>query len=313
MGGAKLGHLSGAFLGLCNITRKSLVKNLIIIVLCFALVLIQVFFPFYYYSSADRSVNSSFHVGIHYVYEQDALGHIYGEVAKIYNTGFRAMRINLHCDQSHYNSLMNRKTDELFSATDHFGVPVALVIQNDALPDQVHYYLNRWGHHLTFIQVLNEPELASSWSAGALFTDDEAISKFEKMYEVVKSHELPVMYYTNFGIGYIIRSNLPIIFSEKLHFVGLDIFMDSFLILSPHFINYLNRLTGRDVFITEFGMSTNDGLAQSEFIIKGLNLFKSMGLKGCWLVYWNSQLDDYGIRDKPAEKAVGDWIAQNTS
>jgi hypothetical protein len=99
--------------------------------------------------------------------------------------------------------------------------------------------------------------------------------------------------------------------SKRLDFVGLDIYMDSFLVLSPHFVQNLQKLTHKDVIITEFGMSTNDDAGQTNFIIKGLNLFKSMGLKGCWLVYWNSEFDNYGIRDRPAEKTVGDWIAQN--
>lgn len=101
--------------------------------------------------------------------------------------------------------------------------------------------------------------------------------------------------------------------SKNLDFVGFDIFMDSFLVLSPHFLQNLQQLTHKDVIITEFGKSTNDDTAQGSFIIQGLNLFKSMGLKGCWLVYWNSQNDNYGIRDRPAEQAVGDWIAKNAN
>jgi hypothetical protein len=206
---------------------------------------------------------------------------------------------------------MNQKTDILFSAVDNYGLAVALAIQNLDTSDQVNYYLDRWGSHLKYIQVLNEPELSSSWDVGALFTDDEIISKFEIIYSTVKSHNLSAQLYTNFGIGYVIRSNIPIELSKKLDFVGLDIFMDSFLVLSPHFIQNLQKITSRDVIITEFGMSTSINSAQTNFIIKGLDLFKSIGLKGCWLVYWNSQFDNYGIRDRPAEKAVGDWIAQN--
>ena len=101
--------------------------------------------------------------------------------------------------------------------------------------------------------------------------------------------------------------------SKKLDFVGLDIFMDSFLVFSPHFIQNLQQITNKDVVITEFGTSTTNSQAQSSYIIKGLNLFKSMGLKGCWLVYWNSELDNYGIRDRPAMTTVGDWIAKNAN
>jgi hypothetical protein len=299
-----------AFIGFTN---KSLVKNLIVITLCIAFFFVQVFYPYSYYASGVRKPSSTFQVGIHYVYEQDSLDQIYGEVARIHDLGFKVIRINLEYNPLDYNDVVNQKTDVFFSATDNYGLAVALVIQNLDTCDQVDYYLDRWGSHLKYIQVLNEPELSSSWDVGALFTDDEIISKFEIMYATVASHNLSVELYTNFGIGYVIRSNVPIELSKKLDFVGLDIFMDSFLVLSPHFIQNLQKITGKDVIITEFGMSTGIDETQTDFIIKGLNLFKSIGLKGCWLVYWNSQFDKYGIRDRPAEKAVGDWIAQNAN
>jgi hypothetical protein len=137
------------------------------------------------------------------------------------------------------------------------------------------------------------------------------MSNFNSVLATVQSHHLPVQLYTNFGIGYVLRSNLPIEMSKKLDFVGLDVYMDSFLVLSPHFIQNLHTITNKDIVITEFGKSTSDSAVQSGYIIKGLNLFKSMGLKGCWLVYWNSEYDNYGIRGTLTETAVGNWIAQN--
>jgi hypothetical protein len=298
--------------GFVGFTNKSLVKNLIVITICVIFVFVQIFFPFNYYASASRNPSSSFQVGIHYVYEQDNLDQIYGEVTRIHDLGFKAIRISLECNPLVYDDAVNQKTDKFFSATDNFGLAVALVIPNDDTAQKVNYYLDRWGSHLKYVQVMNEPESSSSWDVGALFTDNEIVSKFDNMYSLVQSHHLSVQLYTNFGIGFILRSNLPMEFSKKLDFVGLDIYMDSFLVLSPHFVQNMQGLThNKDVVITEFGMSTSDGTAQSTFIIKGLNLFKSMGLKGCWLVYWNSEFDNYGIRGRPAEQAVGDWIAQN--
>lgn len=299
--------------GFVGFTNKSLIKNLVVITLCIMFLFVQVFFPYQYYASANRNANSTFQVGIHYVYEQDELDQIYGQVTRIHDLGFKAIRITLECNPDDYNDLQNQKTDMFFSATDNYGLAVALVIKNLDTTDKVDYYLNRWGSHLKYVQVFNEPELSSTWSIGALFTDDEIISKFDIMYNTVESHHLSAQLYTNFGIGYILRSNVPIELSKKLDFVGLDIFMDSFLVLSPHFIQNLQKITHKDVMITEFGMSTSNSQAQSDFIIKGLNLFKSMGLPGCWLVYWNSAFDNYGIRNRPAESAVGDWIAQNSN
>jgi hypothetical protein len=294
-------------------TNKSLIKNLIIITFCVMFIFIQIFYPYNYYSSGQRNPASSFQVGIHYVYEQDNLDQIYGEVTRIHDLGFKAIRITLECNPLEQNDAQNQRTDVFFSATDHLRLAVALVIPNDDTTDKVNYYLSRWGSHLKYIQVMNEPEASSSSGIGALFTDDEIVSKFENIFSVIESHHLSANLYTNFGVGYVLRSNLPIQLSKNLDFVGLDIFMDSFLVLSPHFVKNLQQVTHKDVVITEFGRSTGDSTEQTNFIIQGLNLFRSMGLKGGWLVYWNSQFDNYGIRDRPAEQAIGDWIAKNAN
>ena len=299
--------------GFVGFTNKSLIKNLIVITLCILFIFVQIFFPYQYYASAQRNSTVAFQVGIHYVYEQDNVTEIYGQVTRIHELGFTAIRITLECNPLDYNDTQNQKTDTFFSATDNYGLSVALVIQNLDSTDKVDYYLNRWGSYLRYIQVMNEPEASAPWQVGALFSDDEILTNFNTMYSTVVSHHLSAQLYTNFGIGYILRSNVPIELSKKLDFVGFDVFMDSFLVLSPHFIQNLQQITHKDVVITEFGMSTSNGQTQSDFIIKGLNLFKSMGITGCWLVYWNSAFDNYGIRGRPAEQAVGDWIAENAN
>ncbi len=294
-----------------SIANNRIVRNLIITSLCILMILVQFFFPYFYFSSLPNNSNS-FEVGITYVYEQDELGQIYNEVSRIKDLGFQVIRVNLVCNPQDPNNYANILTDVFFSATRNLGVRVALIIHNDDAADEIDYYLNKWGSDLYCIQVLNEPELSSSWSIGALFTDDEVISKFEQAYSIIESHQLSVLLYTNFEVGFILRTNLPIEFSEKLDFVGYDVFMDSFLALSPVFIPLLHEITNKDVIITEFGMSTNDDIAQSDFIIRGLNLFKNMGLNSCWIVYWNSVNNAYGIRGRLAEQTVSEWIAENS-
>ena len=304
--------ISGIAHGVYNFTNRSLIKNLIIITLCIVLGFTIVFFPYQHYSSA-KTGKSDFQVGIHYVFEQDEVYQIAGQVERIHDLGFKVIRISLECqpDALDYNNVMNQKNDAFFAAVQSCGLKVALVIQNLEDTAKVDYYLNRWGSSLNYIQIFNEPELSNSWSQGAMFTDDEICSKFNIMYDVVQSHHLNVQYYTNFGISYVIRSNVPLELAKKLDFVGLDIFMDAFTVTSPHFIDNLQQITSKKVVITEFGMSTTDQAAQSDFILKGLNLFKNMGVPGCWLVYWNSAFDSYGIRDTSTETAVGEWIAAN--
>ena len=160
-------------------TNKSLIKNLIVITFCILFILVQIFFPYQYYASAQRDANSPFQVGIHYVYEQDNLSQIFGEVTRIHDLGFKAIRITLECNPLIYDDLQNQKTDAFFAATDNYGLAVALVIQNLESTDKVDYYLNRWGSHLKYVQVMNEPELSSTWSVGSIFTDDEITSNFK--------------------------------------------------------------------------------------------------------------------------------------
>jgi len=297
---------------LIAIANNNIVRTLTIIGLCIILVLVQFFFPYFYFSSLPGNSNSTFEVGISYVYERDNIGQIYDEVSRIKDLGFRIIRVNMVCDSNDPNDYSNSLTDVFFGATQYFDMKVALIINNYCSTAEIQHYLSRWGKYLFYVQILNEPELSSSWDIGALFTDDEIISRFEQVYSIVETHNLPVQLYTNFGAGFVVRTNIPIKFSENLDFVGFDVFMDSFLALSPNFVQLLRKITNKDIVITEFGMSTSDDATQSDFIIRGLNLFKSMELKGCWIVYWNSVENNYGIRGRLAETTVGEWIAQNT-
>jgi hypothetical protein len=297
---------------LAAITQNKMVWTLIIISLCFILVFVQFFYPYFFYTSLSKSSNASFEVGVSYVYERDSVDQIYSEVSHIKDLGIKVIRVNLVCDSSNPSSYLNALSDVFFSAVRQLGLKVALIVNDHESTGDINYYLDRWGSNLSYIQILNEPDVASSWEMGALFTDDEAGSKFEDIYTIVVQHQLSVQYYTNFSPAFVARTNLPIKFSEKLNFVGFDVFMDSFLTISPNMIQLLHKITNKNVVISEFGMSTSNDATQSDYIIRGLNLFKNMGLKGCWIVYWNTADNDYGIRGRLAEQKIGEWIAQNT-
>jgi hypothetical protein len=294
------------------LARNKMVLSLTVISLSIFLVFVQIFFPFVYFSSSGSS-SSNFEVGISYVYEQDDVGDIYDQVSRINDLGFSVIRVNLVCDPTNPGDYSNTLTDTFFTAVQQFsGIKVALIINNHDPSESINYYLHNWGKNLAYVQVLNEPDVATSWDLGALFTDDEAGSRFDEVYGIVEQYQLSAQTYTNFGPAFMLRSNLPIQFSKKLDFVGFDVFMDSFLTLSPRMIQLLKQITNKPIVIAEYGMSTSDDVAQSDYIIRGLNLFKSMGLKGCWIVYWNSEGSSYGIRGRLAEQKVGEWIAENT-
>jgi hypothetical protein len=292
--------------------NSKIVWTLTIISLSILLVFTQIFFPYIYHSASSGNPNSAFEVGVTYVYERDNVGQIYNEVSHIKDLGFSVIRVNMICDSTNPTAYLNTLTDVFFSAVRQIGIRVALIINNHDRGEDITYYLDNWGGDLAYVQILNEPDVATSWDMGALFTDDEAGSRFEEIYGIVEQHQLSAQYYTNFGPAFVLRTNLPVQFSEKLDFVGYDVFMESFLTLSPRMIQLLQKITNKEIVIAEFGMSTSDDAAQSDYIIKGLNLFKSMGLRGCWIVYWNSAGNSYGIRGRLAEQKVGEWIAQNT-
>src|SRR5271157_3173306 len=110
-----MGNLGSNLLqGLARFTNKSLVKNLIVITLCVMFFFIQLFYPYDFYSSAARDPSSAFQVGIHYVYEQDNLSQIYGQVTQIHDLGFKVIRITLQCNPLIDNDPLNLKTDMLF-------------------------------------------------------------------------------------------------------------------------------------------------------------------------------------------------------
>jgi hypothetical protein len=295
---------------IASITGNRLIWTLIIIGLCIILVFVQIFFPYAYYAS--KPSHTLFQVGVSYVYEQDSPGQIYTEVSRINALGFSVIRVNLVVDSAVPTSYLNTLSDVFFSAVRQLNIKVALIINNHPNIADINYYLGKYGDSLSYIQILNELDVATSWDVGALFTDDEAISNFNQVYATVEQHNLPVLYYTNFGPAFLVRTNLPLEFSKKLDFVGFDVFMDSFLTISPPMIQLLHKITNKDIIITEYGMSSSDEQAQSDYLIRGLNLFRNMGLKGCWIVYWNSVDNSYGIRGRLAEQTVGEWIAQNS-
>jgi hypothetical protein len=291
-----------------------MIWTLIIIAVCFMLIFVQFFAPYVLYAnsaSLSKGANSSFEVGVTYVYERDNVEQIYSEVSHLKDLGFSVIRINLVCDSSNTNNILNTLSDTFFSAVRQLDMKVALIINEHTSTNNINYHLDRWGGQLTYVQILNEPDVASSWDVGALFTDDEAGSKFEDVYTTVEAHHLSAQLYTNFSPAFVVRTNLPIEFSKKLDFVGFDVFMDSFLTISPNMIQYLQKITNKQVVISEFGMTTSNDKTQSDYIISGLNLFHNMGLRGCWIVYWNDDDNHYGIRGRLAEQQVGEWIADN--
>ncbi len=113
---------------LAAVTQNKMVWTLIIISLCFVLVFVQFFFPYFFFSSSSGRSNSSFEVGVSYVYERDNVEQIYSEVSRIKDLGFKVIRVNLVCDSNIPSSYLNTLSDVFFSAIRQLGLKVALII-----------------------------------------------------------------------------------------------------------------------------------------------------------------------------------------
>ncbi len=72
------------------------------------------------------------------------------------------IRIAVECDAADCNHVQNQKTGVFFSYR-QIRLAVALVIKNLDSCDKLDCCLDRWGSHLKYIQVMNEPEASSTW------------------------------------------------------------------------------------------------------------------------------------------------------
>ena len=291
-----------------------LFKYLLMTVLMIVMIFFNLFGP--YYLTFLFPNNNKMSLGIQYWY----LGaDIYRDLQSINETGFKTIKIHLDCDTINYFGGPNNDTDLFYRIVkEYYNFKITVIVWYDDL-DKLDYYLERWGKYVTYIQVLNEPDVSSAWTLpGAVYIDEEIYTLTETIVQKVRAYNSSIGLYTNLTPGILLRSNLPGFFSNITDFLGLDIYMDSGLRFSPFIYSSMKKLSNnKEIIISEFGICDNDDTRQADYIIEGLNFFKNYGIKECWLMCWGGQGswvgEGYNIGGRLAQQRIKEWIQQNGS
>lgn len=288
-----------------------LVKAFLCFLFSFLLVLLILFYPFIHFRYVVFSNSRKVIVGVSYDYNIEPRGYILDNLKRLHELGVRVLRVPLVCDAYNLNSDANNKTETFYSLVEYYGFNVSVVVDVWVDNSTLKFYLERWGKYLSYIQILNEPELRKSWAEGAYFLDDEIFHEFFRIKNITDSFNLNVKYYTNFSPAVVLRSNVLVVLSRYLDFVGFDVYMDFFYYLTPNFIEYVRKLCGgKEVIISEFGCCDVDDVKQADYIINCLDLFSSMGLSQAWIFHYNAV--PYCIRGRLAESRVAEWIGRQS-
>lgn len=257
-------------------------------------------------------------VGVTYWYNLDGEGEIFDNVRRIKELGIKVIRVPLYCNPNSLFSAENNRTERFYYAVEYFGgLNVSLMIHHTATEEYLRFYLEHWRQHLSYIQILNEPEVTSSWAEGAYYLDDEIVNKFMFFKNITDEYDLNVKYYVNFSPLFVARSNLVTLLGSQVDFLGYDSYMSSVFFLNPRFIEVLRKISGKDVIVTEFGSASQNENEQADFILNNLEMFKNMGIEQAWIFSWNGENGDpsysgYAIRNKLAEEKVAEWIERNS-
>jgi hypothetical protein len=289
----------------------NILKACLSIVIVVSLIFFQIFFPFIAYTTFYSNMNNKMTLGIMYYFLSEQEGEIYDSLTRMKNIGIRVIKIPCEIDPYDYRSWINNKTMKFFQLIDYFNCfDICLIVYNVG-EDKLKFFLQNYGKHIKYIQLLNEPEAMKSWAEGAFWMDEELMKQFFIYKNITDTYCPNATYYTNFSPGFFLRPNLVIEFSKYLDFVGFDPYTEAIYYLTPRYVELLHKLSGKDVIISEFGASNYDEQRQAKLIIDYLNLFKSMGIKQAWIWSWND-INNMGIKGRLAEQKVAEWVARNS-
>lgn len=297
---------------------SSLIKHFLITVSIVGMILFNVFGPYYLILSFPK--NNKVELGVHYHY-LDA-PEIYSDLVEMNATGFKVIKIGLFFDPNDFNSHVNNKTDIFFRLAKSymFNFEVSVIVWYGQL-DLLVPYLQRWGKYVDYIQVLNEPDVASAWGlAGALYMDEEILVMAKDVVEKVraynKEHNMSIKLYTNLTPAVLIRSNVPMIFSNLTDFLGFDLYYTAGVFqMAPFLLSSFKVLAkNKTVIISEFGVCEMDDDKQASLLIEGLNFFKNYGISRVWITHWRSEDPigkGYTIAGRKSQSAISEWLKRN--
>jgi len=271
------------------------VKKLLVIAV--ALVLLFFSVPYIQYlSSGDSNVT----VGVHYYY--DSTMDIESDVKRIAEAGFKIIRIDAVYST---DASMNLATEKCLVAAKKYGLKVIAILYYSSALSNVESYVSRFGSFVDYYQLLNEIDIMKWWGSGQLYMDEEVIKMLADLRKVVRKCDSDAKTLTTVTAGWVIRIGLIKRASEFVDFIGIDVYEGAYYIFEQNYF-YLKQVSGKEVWVTEFGSAHPDDYKQAEYLVNCLNKFKSLKVPVAIVFAWNNALQ--AIKDRRAEAAVKEWI-----
>ena len=251
------------------------------------------------YSVYLRKNQSKPVVGVHYCY--DVSSNVDADLKRISEDGFKIIRVDAgYCKDAAFQLA----TEQMYAAAKRYNLQVVAVLSYAQLSD-VEAYVGRYAYYIDYYQLLNEIDTLK-WPPGYLYMDEEILKMLSDLNAVVKKYDQNAGTLTTFTASAMItRFNLVQQASNFVDVVGVDIYEASINVFEQIYC-YLQRLSGKPVWVTEFGSANPDDKAQADYLVSGLNKFEKCGVPVAIIVAWNQSLQ--AIVDRQAEEAVKEWI-----
>ena len=275
-------------------------------ILIISLVLLHLYIPNILLVNLNIS-NTKLTLGVTYWYSTDTDWDLYQNFDLMNKTGIKVIRIPLCTDITDILSNSYNLTKVFFELVGHYNFSVALMVSETVtqyIPkESVDFYFEKWGKYITYVQILNEPELLTGWTLQYPLIPEELYNLFTDAYNKVvnatQKYNCKPLLYTNFSPVAIIRSDVPAKLCPYLDFVGIDIYMEAGIQTFYYFYRTLQKMTNKPIIVAEFGYVAENKEAQKNFILSAIKTFQNLGITQAWIHDWGSSSPpyNYNIRD----------------
>jgi hypothetical protein len=272
-------------------------KALIVGLVLASIILLVFLIPYSVYLRKNLSKSV---VGVHYYY--DVSSNVDADLKRISEDGFRIIRVDACYSK---DSAFRLVTDQMYAAAKRYNLQVVAVLSYAQLSD-VEAYVGRYSYYIDYYQILNEVDIMKQWGSGNLYMDEEILKMVSDLKTVIEKYDRDAETLTSFTAPAVItRFSLVRQASSLVDVVGVDIY-EAAINTFEQIHYYLQQLTGKPVWVTEFGSANPDDKAQADYLVNCLNKFEKCGVPVAIIFAWNQSLQ--AIVDRQAEETVKEWI-----
>jgi len=241
-------------------------------------------------------------LGIFYCYYYDDTLTITTELERMKADGFQIIFIPYVWWSDDPQSPWRVQTDVLYTKAAQLGLKVYV---REPDPATLEKYLNAYASKISYFQVINEADakLLKEWAVPGELTSTawknaETIKKFNPNIKTVASFSTPLF------------PDLIQSIAQHVDIIALDIYEQIQLNTFPVQMQTMLTLSGKHtIWIGEFGCATLDDQQQADFILKGLNMFKTNGVEAVIVWSWNTNTG-LAIKGRQAETTIRKWVTE---